>query len=108
MPFLLSLIKHMDAVGDANIDDVLADYIAFYQDRIDRGLPVDRRTCPYTAETLKDTKFIKRNMLTNPFEQFERKRFLYYSKDLGIISMNHALRVALSEEDMGGLGGRYE
>lgn len=29
-------------------------------------------------------------MLTNPFEKFERKRFLYYSKDLGVISMNHA------------------
>ena len=34
---------------------------------------------------------IKNNMLTNPFEKFERKRFLYYSKDLGVISMNHAL-----------------
>lgn len=30
-------------------------------------------------------------MLTNPFEKFERKRFLYYSKDLSVISMNHAL-----------------
>ena len=34
---------------------------------------------------------IKNNMLTNPFEKFERKRFLYFLKDLGVISMNHAL-----------------
>ena len=91
MPFLLSFIKHMNSVGDADIEDVLTDYIAFYQDRIRRGLQVDRSTCPYNAETLKDRKMIKNNMLTNPFEKFERKRFLYHSKDLGVISMNHAL-----------------
>ena len=34
---------------------------------------------------------MQRSMLTNPFEKFERKRFLYYSKDLSVISMNHAL-----------------
>lgn len=91
MPFLLSFIKHMNSVGDADIEDVLTDYIAFYQNRIRRGLQVDRSTCPYNAETLKDRKMIKNNMLTNPFEKFERKRFLYHSKDLGVISMNHAL-----------------
>ena len=100
MPFLLSFLKHMDAVGEAKIDDVLADYIAFYQDRVDKGLPVDRRTCPYDAESLKDTGFIKRNMLTNPFEKFERKRFMYYSKELGVIAMNHALVGAMDAEDL--------
>ena len=38
-------------------------------------------------------------MLTNPFEKFERKRFLYYSKDLNIISMNHALFSKMTNED---------
>ena len=38
-------------------------------------------------------------MLTNPFEKFERKRFLYYSKDLGVISMNHALFSKMDESD---------
>ena len=90
----------MNSIGEAKIDDVLADYIAFYQDRVDKGLPVDRRTCPYDAETLKDTGFIKRNMLTNPFEKFERKRFMYYSKELGVIAMNHALVAAMDEGDV--------
>ena len=89
----------MNSIGDANIEDVLSDYIAFYEDRINRGLPVDRPTCPYNAESLKDRKMIKANMLTNPFEKFERKRFLYHSKDLGIISMNHALLSKLDEKD---------
>ena len=99
MPFLLSFIDHMDTIGDAKIEDVLTDYIAFYQDRIDKGLPVDRTSCPYNAETLKDWKMIKSSMLTNPFEKFERKRFMYYSKDLGVISLNHALLAKMSEGD---------
>lgn len=99
MPFLLSFIDHMDTIGDAKIEDVLTDYIAFYQDRIDKGLPVDRPSCPYNVETLKNRKMIKSSMLTNPFEKFERKRFMYYSKDLGVISLNHALLAKMSGED---------
>ena len=99
MPFLLAFVKNVNSIGDAKIDDVLNDYIAFYQDRIDRGLQVDRSTCPYNETTLQDRKAICRNMLTNPFEKFERKRFLYYSKDLSIISMNHALYSKMNKED---------
>lgn len=99
MPFLLAFIKNVNTIGDAKIDDVLNDYIAFYQDRIDRGLQVDRSTCPYNETMLQDRKAICRNMLTNPFEKFERKRFLYYSKDLSIIAMNHALYSKMNAED---------
>lgn len=99
MPFLMSFLKHMDASGDARIEDVLVDYTVFYQDRINRELPVDRKTCSYTAENLCDRSFVKKNMLTNPFEKFERKRFMYYSRDLNIISMNHALHRELKRGD---------
>ena len=75
MPFMLAVVNHIDSIGDAKIDDVLDDYIAFYKDRLSRGLQVDRSTCPYNDEMLKDRKAICRNMLTNPFEKFERKRF---------------------------------
>lgn len=99
MPFLLAFMKSCNTIGDAKIDDMLEDYIAFYQKRLDRGLPVDRKSCPYTNEMLQDKKSVCRNMLMNPFEKFERKRFLYYSKELGMISMNHALFCQLSAED---------
>lgn len=99
MPFLLSFMKNMNSIGDADIEAVLNDYIAFYEQRIQRGLPVDRPSCPYNSGTLKDRKMIKANMLTNPFEKFERKRFLYHSKDLNLISMNHALFSRMEEAD---------
>ncbi|MDO4538628.1 MAG: DEAD/DEAH box helicase [Coriobacteriales bacterium] len=100
MPFLLSFLDHMSpATGSADIDEVLDDYVAFYRDRLDRGLAVDRPNCPYTPERLSDRKYVRRSMLDNPFEKFERKRFLYYSRDLGQISMNHALQARLTSED---------
>ena len=99
MPFMLALIEEMNTIGDADIDKVLEKYIEFYQDRIRRGLQVDRSTCPYNEDSLKDTKTICRSMLTNPFEKFERKRFMYYSKDLSIISLNHALLSQMTSED---------
>lgn len=99
MPFLLSFLKNMNSIGDARIEDVLTDYINFYSGRISKGLPVDRPSCPYNETTLKDRKLIKKNMMTNPFEKFERKRFLYHSEDLGVISMNHALFSRLEEDD---------
>lgn len=100
MPFLLSFIHNMDFNGDARIDDVLKEYMDFYKERIQKGLPVDRSSCPYNEETLKDEKYIRTNMLTNPFEKFERKRFMYYSKNLGVISLNHSLHTRLNKEDL--------
>lgn len=99
MPFLLALTEEFNSIGDAKIDRVLEKYIGFYQNRVNRKLPVDRKTCPYNETTLKDKASIQRSMLSNPFEKFERKRFLYYSKDLSIISMNHALFSQMQEED---------
>ena len=99
MPFVLSFLNHLDDSGEARIDEVLKDYTSFYQDRIDRSLPVDRSICPYSAKTLQDKSFMKRSMLANPFEKFERKRFFYYSKDLNLIAMNRALFNKMTPED---------
>lgn len=53
MPFLLAFIRSVNTIGDAEIDRVLEDYIKFYQDRLDRGLQVDRSTCPYDEKCLR-------------------------------------------------------
>ena len=91
MPFLLSFIKNLNSVGNANVEDVLDDYIEFYSKRVAKGFPIDRPSCPYNSEKLKDRKFIKASMIANPCEKFEKRGFLHYSKDTGIISMNHSL-----------------
>ena len=68
------------------------------EEQIDRGLPVDRPNCVYTKEYLEDDIRLKNSILSNPFEKFERKRFVYYSKDLSMISFNPALWQKLTEE----------
>ena len=101
MPFLISFIDHMDrTTGDADINAVLDSYRDFYLKRIRQGLVVDRASCPYTEDYLNNRSLLKRSMLTNPFEKFERKRFLYHSRDLNLISMNHALLTRLGEQDL--------
>ena len=89
--FMLAMLKLADEEGEVSIDALMNEYRSFYLDRIDRGLPVDRPNCIYTREYLMDDTELKRSILSNPFEKFERKRFVYYSKDLSIISFHTEL-----------------
>ena len=91
MVFMLAMLEHADYQGEVSIDKVLGYYQAFYLKRLDSGLPVDRERCVYTREYLEDKILLKRNMLENPFEKFERKRFVYYSKDLGLLAFHSQL-----------------
>jgi hypothetical protein len=98
--FMLSMLRLADKEGEVNIDSLIEEYRRFYIERLDRGLPVDRPNCAYNREFLDDLVKVKRSILSNPFEKFERKRFMYYSKELGVIAMNHALVAAMDEKDL--------
>ena len=41
---------------------------------------------------------MKKSILDNPFEKFERKRFIYFSKDLNILSFNPNLWAKLTND----------
>ena len=100
MPFLLSLLDHMDPrTGSAAIEAVLDGYAGFYLRRIEQGLPVDMPSRPYTAELLANRKAVRESLLRNPFEKYERKRFMYYSRDLGEIALNHVLLARMEDGD---------
>ena len=96
--FMLSMLRLADKEGEVSIDALIEEYRRFYIDRIERGLPVDRRGCAYDREFLDDLVKVKRSILANPFEKFERKRFVYYSKDLNILSFHPALWEKMSPE----------
>lgn len=96
--FMLSMLKLADKEGEVNIDDLINEYRSFYIDRINNNLPVDRPNCVYTKEYLEDDVKTKQSILSNPFEKFERKRFVYYSKDLNILSFNPLLWKQLTPE----------
>ncbi|MDZ7666489.1 MAG: hypothetical protein U5K27_14410 [Desulfotignum sp.] len=53
---------------------------------------MDKPNCPYQhPEKLDDHAFMKTSLLQNPFEKFERKRFLYHCKDLKRIAFANTL-----------------
>lgn len=92
MYFILSLLECVDDTGDAYVIEVLNKYQNFYLERNTKGLVVDKSNSPYNSiEFIKDDKGMKESMLTNPFEKFERKRFMYYNKDLAKISIHHRI-----------------
>ena len=96
--FMINMLKLADNEGEVNIDNLMDNYISFYQDRIDRNLQVDRKGCVFDTEYLKDRTKVKKSILDNPFEKFERKRFVYFSKDLNMLSFNPALWQNLTNE----------
>ncbi len=92
MPFLLALLAEVDSAGEADVDRVFFWYQQFYLDRLEQRLQIDRPKSPYNREEiLNDKKFLKNSMLQNPFEKFERKRFMYHAKDLKRISIHHRI-----------------
>ncbi len=98
--FLLSLFDTVDLSGAADIDKVADLYTRFYLRRITKHLPVDRDSCVYDKDYLLDAVKMKRSMLKNPFEKFERKRFIYYGKDVKLLQINPSLWDDLSKSDI--------
>ncbi|MFP4461975.1 MAG: DEAD/DEAH box helicase [Thermotogota bacterium] len=102
MVFMLAFLKHMDKNGNADIRDVLHEYVRFFEHRIEQNRQIDRPHCAYNAKRLKDTSYMMRSMLNNPFEKFERKRFIFKQKDkdLEIIGFNPKLYDKLETDDI--------
>lgn len=96
--FMLNMFKLADKEGEVNIDNLIGYYRDFYQNRIDRNLQVDRKGCVFDSKYLQDRSKVKKSILDNPFEKFERKRFVYYSKDLNMLSFNPILWAKLTED----------
>ena len=102
MYFILSLLDNVNETGDADFNDVLNSYINYYRKRHDDNMIIDRSNSPYNnLEHIMDKKKMKNSMLNNPFEKFERKRFLYHNsqKDLSLISFHHKIWEELNDNN---------
>ncbi|MDD9303025.1 MAG: hypothetical protein HUK40_12065 [Desulfobacter sp.] len=109
MVMLLSMLKVVDHNGECHLDDLLREYTDFCRFRLGKKIKVDRANCPYIQEeTLDDMVIIKRSLLQNPFEKFERKRFMYHCKDLNHISFSNNLWTKINnKKDLGRLKNTY-
>ena len=99
MIFLLALFECGNARGEAKLDSLVAKYTGYYDDRRTQGLPVERANSPYNRkEMLADGDAMTRSILENPFEKFERKRFMHHCKDLAYIAWTSGLWARLRQE----------
>ena len=99
--FLLSLIKVMNKRGEASLPDLLEHYQRFYRFLFKKHKRNEKEGNPYNhPEYLSDKKRLQRNMLQNPFEKFERKRFVYHCKDLKYIAFDPKLWAMLEPDDL--------
>ena len=95
--FLLSCFKVVDNNGEIDLDLLLEEYRDYYISRYNNNLKIEKDSCVLTIDYLNDKVKMKRSMLDNPFEKFERKRFLYLSKDLNRICFNPILWSKLND-----------
>ena len=96
--FLLSMLKNMDETGSAKLADVAADFARFYEDRKEKGLPPEKKTCIFTkgGYTAKD---VEQLILRMPFRRFEDMHAVHHAKQLGTIQFYKTLFNQLTEDD---------
>ncbi len=100
MILMLSVTKAMDVNGECNFDELIEEYCVFYKHRLHNNQVVDRKTCPFNVEYINDKTKMKYNLLINPFEKFERKRFMVHAKDLNYIMFSSSLWEKLNTNDL--------
>ncbi|MEA2016965.1 MAG: DEAD/DEAH box helicase [Campylobacterota bacterium] len=100
MIFILSFLQTIDNNGESNLDDLTIYFKKFYQYRLENNLKMDRNKSPFeNQDFINDNAKIKRNILANPFEKFERKRFIYHCKDLNNIAFSNILWNKINNKD---------
>ena len=106
--FLLSLLKHCDQQGESNLENVTQTYQSFYLQLLQQFGKAEKDNNPLNDKTkLDDAKYMQRSMLQNPFEKFERKRFMYQCQDLALISFDTVLWEKLNTADLNKIQKQY-
>ncbi len=98
--FLLAMIRLMDRQGDVELAELVSLYQGFYQRVYDGFGAVEKAGSPYNDRDKRaDHSYMSRSLLQNPFEKFERKRFVYHCKDLDRLAFDPVLFEKLSAQD---------
>ena len=98
-PVLLkAILQYADAKGRVSLDNIVAYFRKFYDDRRTRGLPAEKSNSIYNDPQVTDKKILQ-NILQNPFKRFEDMSMMHHTKTLGIIQVDESVWKALTEED---------
>lgn len=97
--FLISFLSNMNEHGEAMLSDVAESFMWYYEDRIKKGLPAEKKNCIFTKGdyTLKD---VERLILSMPFKRFEGMGYMRHSKYLGVIQIDKSIMKTLDDDDI--------
>lgn len=87
---LLALLEKANVEGEALISDVVDFFINFYSYRKDRGLIVEKDDSTF-AKNVSDRVSAKRTIITYPVAVFEKKKFIFFNKATGIITIEPSI-----------------
>lgn len=97
-PVLLKAIfENIDDKGRVRVEDLVDYFIDYYEDRRERGLVVEKKTCLYLRDYTRGE--VERNIFSNPFKRFEDMNFMKRNKDLEYIEISRHILKRLSEEE---------
>ena len=96
--FLFAFLSCMNEKGEASLSDVVEAFTWYYEDRIQNGLPAEKKNCIFTKGdyTAKD---VERLVLSMPFKRFEGMCYMRHSKYLGIIQIDKSIMKDWSDAD---------
>lgn len=106
--FMLCLIKLCNQRGEVNLGELTALYQSFYQHLDAKFNKVEKEGNPLNqADKLADLAYLSRSILQNPFEKYERKRFVYHCKDLNVIGFDPILWEKLGDSSLASITKQY-
>lgn len=97
--FIQAFLEHMSREGDARLSDVVETFTAYYENRIERGLPAEKKTCIFTKGNYTE-KDVERLILNMPFKRFEDMGFMHHAKYLGTVQVDREIFKKLTQEDI--------
>lgn len=97
--FIKAFLEHMNEDGEARIEDVVQEFAAFYEERIERGLPAEKKKCIFTKGGYTE-KDVERLILAMPFKRFEDMNFMHHSKYMGVIQLDKQIVKQLTDDNI--------
>lgn len=103
-PVLLkAMLESADDKGKVLLEDIIDYFIDYYEDRLIRGLEVEKPNSIYAKGNYTKEQ-VKKNILSNPFKRFEDMRFMQKCQDIEYVKFNENIWRKLSEDEKTWIG----
>ena len=96
--FIKAFFDHMDEDGRARLEDVVMEFAAYYEGRVERGLAAEKKPCIFTKGGYSN-KEVEKLILSMPFKRFEDMHFITHSRVFGMLQLDRSIFKRLTDAD---------